>query len=442
MKFFVETFGCQMNAADSQEMGRHLLARGFSPTDRAAEADCILVNTCTVRQHAEDKALSYLGRLADWRKADKRRLLVVAGCAAERLGEKLKSRFPQVDLVVGAKSIDRFQDLLEKEFPHLAFDAAREERDAWNGDMRIDALLPHEKTSAFVTIMRGCNFNCSYCIVPAVRGREIYRPAKSILSEVRQKAALGVKEIMLLGQTVNSYRPDLPNPGAGGVDVADFGDLLRAVNAVPGIHRIRFMSPHPHYLNQKFAADMAESKKVCRHMHLPVQSGSDAMLKRMRRNYTRAEYLQRTAMLRRAMPDISITTDFIVGFPGETEEDFKLTLSLAVEAGLDGAFIFKYSPRPGTASADQADDVSQEEKESRHARLSEVTESLSSDKVPSYIGTRAEVLVESIEDGQGVGRLEKSRKVFFPAAPGTAPGDLVMVDITGATRRSLSGRPA
>ena len=237
-----------------------------------------------------------------------------------------------MNLVVGATSIDRFQDLLERELPHLAFDGGKEERDAWAGVPRIDALLPNETVSSFVSIMRGCNYNCSYCIVPAVRGREIYRPARSILSEVRQKAALGLKEVMLLGQTVNSYRPALPNPGADGKDVADFADLLRAVDAVPGVRRIRFMSPHPFFLDEKTARAMAESPNVCRHMHLPAQSGSDAVLKRMRRNYTRGEYLKRLEVLRRFMPDIPITTDLIVGFPGETDEDFSRTLSLAAEA--------------------------------------------------------------------------------------------------------------
>jgi tRNA-2-methylthio-N6-dimethylallyladenosine synthase len=334
LKFFVETFGCQMNVADSQEMGRHLVARGFSPTTDVQEADCVLVNTCTVREHAEHKALSYLGRLADWHEADRRRIVVVAGCAAERLGEKISRRFPHVSLVVGAKSIDRFEELLEKEHPHLAFDGAREDRDAWSGETSITSLLPSETATAYVTIMRGCNYACSYCVVPSVRGREIYRPAKSILSEIRQKAALGLQEVMLLGQTVNSYRPD-------GGNVRDFGGLLTAVNAVPGVRRIRFMSPHPFYLNEEFARTMAACENVCRHMHLPSQSGSDAVLKRMRRNYTRAEYVEKAGFLRRHVPGIAVTTDFIVGFPGETEADFQETLSLLVEADFDAAYVFK-----------------------------------------------------------------------------------------------------
>lgn len=441
MKFFVETFGCQMNAADSHEMGRHLLARGFSPAENAREADCILVNTCTVRQHAEDKAVSYLGRLAEWKEEGPRRVLVVAGCAAERLGEKLKKRFPFVSLVVGAKSIDRFQDLLEREVPHLAFDGVREEKDSWTGETRIDALLPGENVSSFVTIMRGCNYACSYCIVPSVRGREIYRPAKSLLSEVRQKAALGVKEVMLLGQTVNSYRPAVPNPGPDGKDVADFADLLRAVNAVPGVRRIRFMSPHPFYLNEKTAQAMADSENVCRHMHLPAQSGSDAVLKRMRRNYTRGEYLKKMDVLRRAAPGIAVTTDLIVGFPGETEADFQETLSLAAEADFDGGYVFKYSPRPGTESAAWPDDVSDDVKEERHARLLGVVDGFSEKKVAALVGTRQEVLVERTGEKSVEGRLSSGRKVFFPSSKPLLPGELLTVEISAATGRSLEGRP-
>ncbi len=439
MKFFVETFGCQMNTSDSQEMARSLMARGFVPSDNARDADCILVNTCTVRQHAEDKAVSFLGRLAEWKEADPRRVLVVAGCAAERLGEKnLKRRFPHVDLVVGAKSIDRFDRLLDECMaspPRDGFDARGEDLGSWSRETRIERLLPEETVSAHVSVMRGCNYACSYCVVPSVRGREVYRPAGTVLSEVRQKAALGLKEVILLGQTVNSYRPSAAEDG-----VSDFAGLLRAVNQVPGVRRIRFMSPHPFYLDEKTANAMAESENVCRHMHLPVQSGSDGVLERMRRNYTRSGFLEKMSLLRRAMPDIFVTTDFIVGFPGETEEDFRATISLASEADFDGAYVFKYSSRPGTVSAGWPDDVPEAAKEARHGELLSLMEGISTKKTEAFVNRRREVLVESKGEHSFEGRLREGRKVFFTSGTPHRPGDLVPVDITGASGRTLKGR--
>jgi len=376
MKFFVETFGCQMNEADGREMGRALLARGLIPADKPEEADCILVNTCAVRQHAEDKAASALGRLAAWRAADPSRILILAGCAAERWGQAVKRRFPYVDLVVGAKSLPNFDECLDGKLPRPVFDGPREEKDAW-GHYSDERLLPGETLSAFVTVMRGCNYSCSYCIVPSVRGREVYRPAGSILSEVRRKAALGVKTIMLLGQTVNSYRP------SDGGDISDFAGLLRAVSAVPGVERVEFMSAHPFYVNEAMVRAMADSEKVARWIHLPVQSGSDDVLKRMRRNYTRGDFLGKADLLRSAMPGIFVTTDFIVGFPGETEEDFQRTLSLFDEGEFNGAFVFKYSARPGTPSADWADDIPETIKEDRHARLLGAVMARSTRKAPA-----------------------------------------------------------
>jgi tRNA-2-methylthio-N6-dimethylallyladenosine synthase len=293
-KFYTETFGCQMNAADSEEMGRALLARGFAPAGTREEADWLLVNTCTVRDHAEHRALSFLGRLKEWKASSPSRRIVVAGCAAERLKDELGTRFPHVDLVVGAKSIGAFAGLLDPLLPAAArepFNGRGEQEGAWAAETDYTSFLSADAVTGHVTIMRGCNYSCTYCIVPAVRGREVYRPAESVLAEVRQKAARGLSEIMLLGQTVNSYRPAAPGP-------ADFAELLRAVDAVPGVRRIRYMSPHPFYVTEKFAKTLSECANVCPHIHLPVQSGSDAVLKRMRRNYARAEYLEKLALLR------------------------------------------------------------------------------------------------------------------------------------------------
>jgi len=435
MKFFVESFGCQMNSADTEEMGRHLAARGFAATADRDAADWVLVNTCTVRQHAEQKALSYLGRLRDWKDAKPGRRLVVAGCAAERLQDSLRRRFPHVDLVVGAISIGRFPELADGLLPAGEFDARGEAADAWSPENDYTAY-----TRGFpvghVTIMRGCNYSCAYCIVPRVRGREIYRPAESVLAEVGQKAAAGCSEILLLGQTVNSYRPaDGP--------IQDFADLLRAVDKVPGVRRLRFMSPHPFYVNERFAAAVAESPNVCPHMHLPVQSGSTPVLRRMRRNYSRADFLARAALLRRFVPGIALTTDIIVGFPGETDDDFKDTLSLIDEADLDGAYSFKYSPRPGTDAAEGPDDVPREKKEERLAVLLESLERRAQEKTARLIGTAQEVLVESAGVENGVwtadGRTRRFWKVRLSSKTPLKIGDTVNVKIQEAPARVLKG---
>jgi tRNA-2-methylthio-N6-dimethylallyladenosine synthase len=430
MKFYVETFGCQMNVADSREMSRHLIARGFQPTADKDEADCVLVNTCTVRDHAEHKALSYLGRLVE----ERRRLLVVAGCAAERLGQGLRRRFPEISLVVGAKSIGEFDRLLDERWPEYSFDAAREHADAWGGP-EADAPLPGETVTASVTIQRGCNYSCAYCIVPSVRGREIYRPAASVLADVRRQAARGLRDILLLGQTVNAWR---------GGDGEDFAELLRRVDDIPGVRRVRFMSPHPFHMNERLIAAIGECARVTPHVHLPVQSGSDAVLARMRRNTTRADVVRRIAALRAARPGLAVTTDFIVGFPGETEDDFVGTLSLVSDADLDGAYCFKYSPRPGTPSAAGPDDVPEAVKEERLARLLEVVDRRAEAKLAACVGTDAEVLVEAVRSTEeGIlaeGRTPAQRKIFFSASPETAVGDYRSVRVSSRDGKTLWGR--
>lgn len=445
MRFYVETFGCQMNVADSLEMGRRLRARGYRATKNLELADIVLVNSCTVRDHAEHKALSFLGRLADWRKASKNRLLIFAGCAAERLKDRLAHRFPQVDLVAGAKSIGEFDRLLEERLPPVSFDGKQEWVDAWGWAPGLGEMgLPGEGATAFVSIMRGCNYACTYCVVPAVRGRELYRPAASLLAEVVERAAKGQREILLLGQTVNSYRPAGPNPGPEGQEIRDFSDLLGMVDAVPDVSRIRFMSPHPFYVDERFAETMGRSRRVAPHIHLPVQSGSDAVLARMRRNYTRGEFVRKVDLLRRHISGLAITTDFIVGFPGETEEDFQATLRLGREADLDGAYTFKYSPRPGTVSAQGADDVPDPVKEERLALLMEETDSRSRKKLAALVGKRQEVLVESVRaEGEGFeleGRTAHARKMFVKSQQKHGVGELVSVLVERADGKTLHGR--
>jgi tRNA-2-methylthio-N6-dimethylallyladenosine synthase len=445
MKFYVETFGCQMNVADSLEMGRRLRSRGYRATTDLDRADIVLVNSCTVRDHAEHKALSYLGRLADWRSASANRLLIFAGCAAERLKDRLVHRFPQVDLVAGAKSIGAFEALFNKRLPAPSFDGQKEWGDAWGWAPGLGEMgLPGEGVTAFVTTMRGCNYSCSYCIVPAVRGRELYRPAASILAEVTERAAKGQREILLLGQTVNSYRPSGPNFIHEDQDIQNFSDLLKMVDAVPEVARIRFMSPHPHYVDEQFAQAMGHCGRVAPHIHLPVQSGSDTVLTRMRRNYTRDEFVQKVDLLRREVSGLAVTTDFIVGFPGETDEDFQATLRLGREADLDGAYTFKYSPRPGTVSAQGVDDVPDALKEERLALLMEETDGRSRKKLSALVGMNQEVLIERVSpEGVGVGlegRTAHSRKIYVTADRHYSPGDVVSVRVERVEGKTLYGR--
>ena len=364
MKYHLITYGCQMNTADSEEMAQPLKSRGLTATADIHQADIVLMNTCTVREQAEHRAQSNLGRLREWKAADPHRILIVAGCAASRWGDFIKKRYPYIDLVAPATQIEKFPEIVAQ---------VLKERWDWNVETKetfaSEEIAVHPSTgnlfgdqnTAYVTIMRGCNYTCSYCIVPQVRGREIYRPMNEIISEIRGKVDQGFKEVMLLGQTVNSYHD---RPGLG-VRPLEFADLLRAVDALEGLERIRFMSPHPKHMKDAVIQAMADSEKVCRHIQLPAQSGSSAWWERMKRLYTREEYLGIVDRLRTMMPGLLITTDIIVGFPGETPENFQDTLSFLQEVQFDGLFAFKYSPRPGTDAAQLPDDVSNPVKEER-----------------------------------------------------------------------------
>jgi tRNA-2-methylthio-N6-dimethylallyladenosine synthase len=417
MKYYVRTYGCQMNVADSNEMGRHLQARGITPADDSDDATVLLVNTCTVRQHAEDRAFSEIGRLKKWKAQRPGRKVVVTGCAAERTKEYLEDRFPHIDLVVGAKSIEDFGTII---------DGLLERRPAEDD---LDYAIPStsDKVSAFVTIMRGCNYSCTYCIVPYVRGRESYHPMPQVLDEVRDRVREGAREITLLGQTVNSYHRD----GARGKGT-DFADLLEAVGAVEGVERIRFISPHPYYMTDRVIQAMAEVPEVCEGLHLPVQSGSSAMLKKMQRNYTRESYLELVTKLRRAMPDITISTDVIVGYPGESEADFRETLSLIEEVGFDFGFVFKYSARAGTPAA-ALESFPEELIEERHQECLALTERIAVEKRRRWIGAVQEVLVEE----EGFGRTRGNAKV---AIQGEARvGETVRVRIEKAEKTTFEG---
>jgi tRNA-2-methylthio-N6-dimethylallyladenosine synthase len=419
-----------MNTADSEEMAQPLKSRGFMATEDLQQADIVLMNTCTVREQAEHRADSNIGRLRKWKDADPHRILIVAGCAASRWGDSIQQKYPFIDLVSPATRIEQFPEAVaqvlkerwdwDKETilassPHVVSGdpPIMDPRQVHSGvtDKNSGDLFGDSQT-AYVTIMRGCNYSCSYCIVPQVRGREIYRPMDQILEEIRGKVRQGYKEVMLLGQTVNSYYWRTPHPTLslkgegqalpspfretgrtiipiarpvpvrygkvteGRMRALDFSDLLRAVNAIEGLERIRFMSPHPRHMRDPVIQAMTDSEKVCRHIHLPAQSGSSRLLERMKRLYTRDEYVAIVAKLRAAMPGILITTDIIVGFPGETETDFHQTLSLLEDVQFNGLFAFKYSPRPGTASAELLDDVPDPEKENRLQKVLALNEEI------------------------------------------------------------------
>ncbi len=440
MKLFTKTFGCQMNFADSDEMTREFRKRGFSAADTEENADAILVNTCTVRDLAEHKASSFIGTLKDWKQSHPEGMIVVTGCAAERAKEEFKKRFPHIDLIVGAKDITEFPtelDGLLSRHPGISQSGIQFKM---GSGLKIssatdeESLLPQTASSVvqYVTIMRGCNYNCSYCIVPSVRGREVYRGVDEILKDVADRVNEGAKEIWLLGQTVNSYRPS-NSPKVG----YDFADLLGDVAQVPGAERIRFISPHPYYMSDKLIDTMASHRAICEHIHLPVQSGSNEMLRKMKRNYTREIYMKGIAALRRAIPNIAISTDIIVGFPGEKDSDYQQTLSLVKEANFDSAYCFKYSPRPGTLSAEWNDDVPEPVKEERVNELLALTDAQGTAKAAALIGTEQEVLLEQ-EKGNAVMR-GKTRGAWRVRVKSDSLklGETINVKITGTHSREL-----
>lgn len=361
-----------MNLADSEEMAAHLLLRGYALTDNLDEADLALVNTCTVRDHAEHRALSFLGRLRQWKREKEGRHIIFAGCAAQRLGEKLKKTFPYLDLVSGAREIDHFASLLDNSG---LFGAAQ------GGEAQ-----PHGITG-YVTIMRGCDFACTYCIVPSVRGPVHCLPSADILAQTAQKARSGCPEIMLLGQTVNAWKEDGKT----------FADLLNEVSALPGVQRVRFVSPHPAFITPQFLAAVENNPKIARHIHLPVQSGSTKVLREMKRGYTRETLLEKIDALKER--GFALSTDLIVGFPTETEADFEETLSLVQRAGFSAAYCFKYSPRQGTPAA-QMKLLPEKILEERLDILLNKVKGLAEAAYAAQVGKEKEVLMESPNKGR------------------------------------------
>lgn len=428
MRLHTITLGCQMSAADSEEMGEPLRRRGWTNVAEPENAEAILISTCTVRQHAEDRALSLIGSLKEWKEKDSSRVLIVAGCAAQKLGPWLNRRFPHVDLVVGAKSIEDYPAVLEEALGRR-FDAIEENARAFGvlGPEQAPYLPTGSSATGYLTIMRGCNYSCSYCIVPSVRGRELYRPAAAVLEEARLKASQGIKELMLLGQTVNSYRSVLDGRPV------DFARLLRLLDKTEGIERLRFMSPHPYHFDAETISAMAECRAVCEFVHLPVQSGSDRILKRMRRSYTRASFMDLVEKLRRAVPGVVFSTDIIVGFPSETDEDFRSSLELLEELRPAVTYGFKFSPRRSTEAAAWPDDVPQAVKEERLARLNALVDRLTQEALDGHIGTTVSVLAEQ----KDFGRTRTGFKVRWEKP--VALGASARVKILSTTRRTLLG---
>lgn len=424
MRLHVVTLGCQMAVAEGEELAAPLKARGFAVTDDLEAADAFVLNTCTVREHAEHKALSLIGRLKEWKERRPERVLIVAGCAAERLGESLRTRFPHVDLVVGAKSIEDYPAVVEQALG-ARFDMLAEGRQAFGAP--DDPAVPvgwGSPVSAHVTIMRGCNYSCSYCIVPHVRGRELYRPWDAILSESAAKVAAGARELVLLGQTVNSWKD-----GSG----RRFPELLRAVGALPGLLRLRFESPHPYFMDASFVAALAATRQARGLLHMPLQSGDDRILGLMRRNYGAASFLEKAAGIRAAMPEIEFSTDLIVGFPSETEAEFERTLEAVAAFKPAWSYTFKYSPREGTDAAGLADDVPADVKVARLARLERLCDALTAEALKARVGT----VVEALDETGGFGREAAGFKISWTGEK--APGRLVRVRVTHAGPRTLKG---
>lgn len=431
MRYHLTTFGCQMNEHDSERMRGVLEGIGYRSAESRDDADLILFNTCTIRGSADER---FLGNLGDAKRVKRERpdaIVAVGGCWAQSQKEQVFSEFPFIDIAFGPGEVSRLGELVARErldaVGAFSFDGA------FSGTLPAVRERPHQ---AWVQISVGCNCVCAYCIVPAVRGRERSRPLGDVLAEVRALAADGVVEVTLLGQNVNSYGRDIPR-----AERATFAELLGAVAGVEGIRRVRYTSPHPKDMREDVIAAMAECPEVCAHLHLPAQSGSTRVLKAMRRTYSRERYLDLVHRLRAAIPDLSLTTDLIVGFPGETEADFAETMSLVDEAGYDGAYTFLYSPRPGTEAAETlADDVDADTKRERITRLVEVVQRTAAGRAARFVGSEREVLVEGpsrTDPSRLRGRIEQNITVNF--AGDAAPGSLVPVRITGSTSTTLAG---
>jgi tRNA-2-methylthio-N6-dimethylallyladenosine synthase len=426
--YHIETFGCQVNYNDSEKVAGLLEARGYRRAADSSQADFVFVNTCAVRENAAEKLYHSLGRLRRLKARRPSTVIGVGGCVAQLQGGDILRRAPQVDLLVGTRSIGRVPELLDRVRAGSPR-AVDLERRATAFDVPPSVVAHSSPVRAYVTAMEGCNHVCSFCVVPRTRGPEVCRSPESILGEVRSLVARGFREVMLLGQTVNAYRH-------GGVG---FAELLARVAVVPGLARLRFTTSHPEHVDEALARAFAELPNVCPYLHLPVQSGSDRVLASMRRGYTRARYLQTIGMLRAWVPDLALSSDVIVGYPGETVDDFAATLALVDDVGFDSLFVFMYSPRPGTTAARVADDVAAEEKRRRLQLLNERQQDRQRRRHRRLVGTRQAVLVDTVGgDGRLAGRTPQFKIVHF-SGPAQWLGRVVDVEIRAAGANSLLG---
>lgn len=433
-QLFIKTFGCQMNEHDTEKIAGVLSDLGYSLTDSPDGADMIILNTCSVREKAEYKCYSDLGRLLERKKKNPDLLIGVGGCVAQQEGERIVQKAPYVDLVFGTDNISEIPNLLEKKKGQRK-GAVSTERRRKMAEVSSLPIMRNHPVKAYVNIVDGCDKFCTYCVVPHTRGREKSRQPEDICREIRGLASAGYKEVTLLGQNVDSYGKD-----TGGH--TDLADLLNRINDIPGIMNIRFVTSHPADFSDRLINAMKRLPKVCEHLHLPLQSGSDAVLERMKRNYTYPEYRDKIRRLREAIPDVAVTTDIITGFPGETTKDFDKTLEAIEEIQYDSIFAFKYSKRPYTAARLYDEQVSRETSEERLSRVLEIQDRITLTKNQACIGREFDILIEgeSKKDKRNLtGRTRGYKIVHLPMEKGISVGDVVRVRITSATLASLKG---
>ncbi len=437
-RYHITTFGCQMNKADSERMAGILENMGFQFSEDPNQADLILYNTCSIRDNAEHKVYSYLGRQAKRKLQQPNLTLIVAGCVAQQEGEALLRRVPELDMVMGPQHANRLEDLLEQVFAgnqvvateavHIMEDITKPRRES--------------EVTAWVNVIYGCNERCTYCIVPSVRGIEQSRTPEAIRAEMEELGRQGYKEVTLLGQNIDAYGRDLPGTTPEGRNLHTLTDLLYFVHDVPGIERIRFATSHPRYFTERLIRACQELPKVCEHFHIPFQSGDNDILKAMARGYTQEKYRRIIDMIRSYMPDASISADAIVGFPGETEEQFENTLKLLEEISFDMLNTAAYSPRPGTPAAVWENQLSEEVKSDRLQRLNHLVSIKAAERSQRYLGRIEEVLVEeqnAKDPTQVMGRTRGNRLTFFTGDINQLKGQLVQVKITESRAFSLSG---
>jgi len=427
--YHVTTFGCQMNVHDSERMRGMLESLGYEEAPDREGADLILFNTCSIRESADTRFVAHLGEAKRLKSEDPDRVVGVGGCWAQSVKDEVFQRFPFVDVAFGPGQIHKLAEFLNSD--SLTAQGYFEFED-------FSGHLPTRRVREFqgwLQISQGCNCRCAYCIVPSTRGREVSRDPAELVAEAEALAADGVREVTLLGQNVNSYGRDLPL-----VSRIAFSELLARIDAIEGINRIRYTSPHPKDMKEDVVRAHAELPALCEHIHLPLQSGSSAVLKRMRRTYDRDRYMDRVALIRELVPDCAITTDVIVGFPGETEADFEQTLEVAEAVGYDGAFTFIFSPRRETEAAEMDEQVPHPVKVERLERLVEVVQRRAAERAQRFVGRGMEVLVEGTsrtDETKLRGRTRHNKAVNFEGA--ASPGDLVEVEIVEATSQTLAG---